>query len=287
MSAQPPTLAIDLGGTKIAAARMDGPVLLERRQAATPHEGSAQAWMDAIASLAAGWDDVEAAGVAVTGVVRDGAWTALNPETLPVPAGFALVQVLFDRLGVPVLACNDAQAAAWGEFRYGAGQGEDMIFLTVSTGIGGGLVLQGRLVGGRGGFGGHVGITPVDTRDGVRMLEQLASGTALRRLGGAGSDPVRIAAAALAGEPSAERLMDAVVAPLALAIRRLHLEVAPAVFIIGGGLGLAPGYLDRLGRHLDEAPPLLRPTIRAAALGADAGLIGVADLARNHNSARG
>ena len=150
--------------------------------------------------------------------------------------------------------------------------------MTVSTGIGGGLVVDGRLVEGRAGLAGHIGITPIETPDGVRMLEEVASGAALARTAG-GRGGAAVTAAALRGEPWATAVLDRTIAPLALALRRLHLELDPDSIVIGGGLGLAPGYLDRLKGHLAPLSALMRPRVRAAALGADAGLIGIADLA--------
>jgi N-acetylmannosamine-6-phosphate 2-epimerase/N-acetylmannosamine kinase len=274
----PAVLALDLGGTKLAAALVDGARVLERREAPTDRGGGAEAWISAARDLVGGWR-FDRAGIAVTGLVRDGLWHTLNPATLPVPNGFPLAARLRDSLGVPVLARNDAQAAAWGEYRFsGAGQA-DMVFVTVSTGIGGGLIAGGRLVEGRTGLAGHIGIAPVAIPDGVHRLEDIASGSALARLALGRGTPADVTTAASRGEPWAEALLDAVVAPLALSLRRLQLELDPDCFVIGGGLGLAAGYLDRLERHLASVPALMRPTLCAAALGADAGLIGIADLA--------
>ncbi|KGM30020.1 ROK family protein, partial [Inquilinus limosus] len=133
------TTVVDLGGTKIAAARVEGAAVLERRQAPTPRDGRFESLVEAVAALVAGWVDGPV-GIATTGLVRDGKLSATNPGTLPVPPDSPLVAALQDRLGVPVRAVNDAQAAAWGEFRHGAAQGVgSMVFLTVSTGVGGGL----------------------------------------------------------------------------------------------------------------------------------------------------
>jgi N-acetylmannosamine-6-phosphate 2-epimerase/N-acetylmannosamine kinase len=282
-----PTLAIDLGGSKIAAALVQGGTILERRQAETPRWNGADAWIDAVLRLTEGWSGFERAGIAVTGLVRDGRWRSLNPATLPVPDDFPLVDLLGRRLGLPVVAGNDAQAAAWGEYRFGAGQGQDLVFLTISTGIGGGIVLGGRLRTGRSGLAGHAGITPIQTAAGIAMLEDVASGNALaRRFADQGGAPA-VAQAAQAGEAWAVAATDDIVVPVALALRRLQLILDPDLILIGGGLGLAPGYLHRLSVHLEQAPPLLRPTIRAAALGADAGLIGIADLAEARTAPEG
>lgn len=278
-----PVLAIDLGGTKILAALVEGARVLASVQAATPRREGAEAWLDAMACLAAPWRGrFSVAGVALTGGVSGGRWSALNPETLPVPAGFPIVAALSQRLGVPVAARNDAQAAAWGEYRHGAGQGADMVFLTISTGIGGGIVLGGRLVAGRSGLAGHLGVAPVETTEGEAMLETIGSGAALARLaraGGRSEAPPAVLAAAASGEAWALGLLDAVIAPVARRLRALQLELDPEFVVIGGGLGLAPGYLDRLRLALAGLPQEFRPDLRAAALGANAGLIGIADLA--------
>lgn len=283
-----PVLAVDVGGTKILAALVDGARLLDERRIATDPAAGPEAWLQAIGAAAAPWRGAyRQAGIAVTGNLRGGRWYALNPEVLPVPAGFPLVDRLSARLGVPVGAANDAQAAAWGEFRHGAGRGRDLVFLTISTGIGGGLVVGGRLVTGRGGLAGHVGQIPVWSGGTERRLEDVASGTALARRAaaeGRGADPAAVTAAAVAGDGRAAALLDGVIAPLADALRALQFTLDPDLVVIGGGLGLAPGYLDRLQAALAALPDTLRPDVRAAALGANAGLVGIADLVSTENT---
>src|SRR5262249_51041479 len=155
------------------------------------------------------------------------------------------------------------QAAAWGEYRHGAGQGRDMVFLTISTGIGGGIVLCGSLHRGRDGLAGHVGVTKVETKDGPRMLEAIGSGAALAHLAGEAGytlDPPAIIAAAESGEAWAARLVDRVVAPVAGMIAGLQLILGPDLFVIGGGVGLSPFYRSRLQAAFDRAATPFRPT---------------------------
>lgn len=277
-----PVLTIDLGGTKTAVALVAGSEILASCRAETPRAGPPESWIESFTTLAEPWRGrFDRAGIAATGSIRDGAWTSLNPAVLPVPAGFPLAARAAAGLGVPVVARNDAQAAAWGEYRFGAGRGQDMIFLTVSTGIGGGIVHGGRLLSGRNGLAGHVGIGPVETRHGTAPLESLASGGGLashaEAAGRSGGAPA-VLAAAEAGDPFAESLLGAAVAALALRIRGLQLEIDPDLFVIGGGLGLAPAYFRRLQAAVAEGPDFIRPVLRTAALGAEAGLIGIADL---------
>ena len=176
MSADP-TLAIDLGGTKtLAGLVLDGRVVESRTQP-TDREASAETWLDTIAALADGWRNrFEAVAIAVSGVVVDGRWSSLNPGVLNVPDDFPLVARLNDRLGVPVLAVNDAQAAAWGEFRHGAGNGADsIVFITVSTGLGGGVVLNRELLIGSSGLAGSFGQFAARV-EGAGRLEDSLSG---------------------------------------------------------------------------------------------------------------
>lgn len=273
-------LAVDLGGTKILAALLrDGRVLAERR-VDTPRTGGAAAWLDAIGTLSEDWR-FDAAGAAVTGAVDDGRWYALNPATLPVPPGFPLRAALQARLGVPVVAVNDAQAAAWGEHRAGAGQDvASMVFVTISTGIGGGIVMARRLIAGRFGIAGSIGQMRLD--DGVTRSEDVASGQAIARLAGDAGKPAdarAVFAAADAGEAWASAILDRAARATARLLRNVQLVLAPEAIVVGGGVGLAPGHLARIERALVDIPAIERPALRPAGLDARAGIIGVASLA--------
>ena len=161
-----PVLAVDIGGTKTLVALVAGDQILESRRIVTEKARGPGAWLDAVAEAASDWrGEFETAAVAVTGAVKEGRWSSLNPGVLAIPRDFPLVEELSHRLGVNVIAMNDAQAAAWGEFRLGAGKDRDMVFLTISTGIGGGIVMGGRLITGRTGLSGHIG----------QMLNQLST----------------------------------------------------------------------------------------------------------------
>ncbi|MCB9945905.1 MAG: ROK family protein [Geminicoccaceae bacterium] len=276
-----PILALDIGGTKILASLVDGATVVERRVMATRRETGPEEWIGQIVRAVEGWEGrYDGIGCAVTGVVAGGCWSPLNTGTLAIPPHYPLA----DRLGAafgcrPVLA-NDAQAAAWGEYLHGAGQGRDMVFLTVSTGIGGGVVTHGRLLVGRGGVAGSFG----QAIDGVgARLEDRASGlgieAAARRAGHDLRAPAIFAACA-AGESWAEAVVRASAVDVALLCCNLQLAFDPQVIVIGGGVGMAGGYLERLRRQCDARPDRLRPSLVAAALGADAGVIGIAALAR-------
>ncbi len=259
----PVLLALDIGGTRLRTALVQGRSVLRRDVQDTPRGTCPADWLDRIAAAVQGWNFVGVAA-SVSGVVRDGHWSAVNPATLPVPAGFDLDAALRQRFGDRVLAVNDAQAAAWGEFRHGAGAGRDMAFVTISSGIGGGLVLGGRLLRGAHGLAGHLGQIPFP---GVR-LEDTAAGFGIARAAGADAAAV---------DPEAAP-MQAAIAQLARGLVTMQALVDPEVVVIGGGVGLAEGMLERLRAAMGAHPAMLRPTLVRAALGADAGLIGAAAL---------
>jgi predicted NBD/HSP70 family sugar kinase len=276
-----PVLAIDLGGTKILAALVAGGRVLRRAETGTDRDAGPEVWLAQMARLAAPWaGDYGALGVTVTGLVHGGLWRALNPATLAIPQDWPLATRLTEVMGmVPVLA-NDAQAAAWGEHVHGAGQGRDLVFLTVSTGVGGGIVANGRLHTGRGGLAGHFGqMGATDRADGP--FEDGASGRWIAAQGAAAGlgDAPAVFAAAGRGDARASAILDASAARMARLCTNLQFALAPEVIVIGGGIGLGPGYLDRVTAALGDLAPPIRPDIRPAALGADAGAVGVAALA--------
>lgn len=190
-------VAIDIGGTKIATGRCSAAGELSgvgRRP--TPAEESADAMFDAVTSMvdplfAAG--AVTAIGVGVGGPMSVGG-ADVSPLNIPAWRGFPLRQRLDDRYRVPVSVDNDAKALALGEGRWGAAQGIDnYLAMVVSTGVGGGLVLNGRLLDGEAGNAGHIGHMIVEPDGhtcacGARgCLEAEASGSGIARW--AGLDP--------------------------------------------------------------------------------------------------
>jgi N-acetylmannosamine-6-phosphate 2-epimerase/N-acetylmannosamine kinase len=182
---------------------------------------------------------------------------------------------------MPVEVVNDAQAAAWGEHRFGAGRGRDMVFLTVSSGVGGGVVLGGRLLRGARGLAGSLGQSPRPGQGFVR-LETLASGFAIAasaKAAGRDADARAVFSAARAGEPWAERALAEAAGELAAAVAGLQAIVDPECIVIGGGVGLAEGFVGRLEAALGAYPAFVVPTLVRAELGVDAGIIGAADLA--------
>ncbi|KZM49521.1 ROK family protein [Labrenzia sp. OB1] len=275
-----PTLAIDIGGTKILTALVQGKEVLASETVATSRADGPDDWLAQAAELAGGWSgSYEHCGVTVTGAVHDGFWSAMNPRTLNVPDRYPLAQQVTSIFQVPATLCNDAQAAAWGEYCFGAGNREDTVFLTISTGIGGGAVVNGTLLQGRSGIGGHFGLLLSDSET---LLEDTASGSWIAaeagRRGHSGQAP-EVFAAAARGEAWADELINESASHIARLCHNLQLTFDPAVIVVGGGMGLAPGYLPRVQTKLKTLPARVSSTLARAALGANAGVLGIAALA--------
>lgn len=304
-------VGIDIGGTKIAGGVVDAAGgILDKRRVDTPVE--VPALVDAVVAMAEelrSRHDVIAIGVAAAGFIDRDRSTVIHAPNIAW-RNEPLRAVLESRLHAPVSIENDANAAGWGEFRFGAGRGRShMVMLTMGTGVGGAVVSDGALY--RGGFGsggelGHVRFI----RDGLLCgcgqkgcLEQYASGRALQReaaeiaaRGGIGQAlaDVRDADGTIhgtdisrlvqAGDPGALEALRRVASALGEACGGFQAVLDPEVFVIGGGVAqLGDAVLEPVRAAYAASLPGGgdRPTAEfaVARLGNDAGLIGVADLA--------
>ncbi|MDX3000194.1 ROK family glucokinase [Kribbella solani] len=311
------TIGIDVGGTKIAAGVVgeDGRigVRTHRDTPASSVDATADAICDAAAELIAG-HDVEAVGIGAAGFVSADRSTVLFAPNLAwrdEPLGARVAA----KLNVPVVVENDANAAAWGEFAFGAAKNvEHMVCITVGTGIGGGVVIDGELLRGAHGVAaelGHMRVVPGGHRCGCGArgcLEQYASGTALVREGRAQaesgslaaaqmlsvcgiSDPAQltgpmITEAAMAGDPCAVELLEDLGRWLGEGLASLATMFDPTQIVIGGGVSAAKGLLMKSAQAAFEKNLPARSNrphaeFTLAELGNDAGLIGAADLARH------
>lgn len=273
-------LAIDIGGTKMLGALVDGRDVYDAVQIATPGFGNPRAWIEELLEKGASWQGrFGRVGAAVTGIVQAGRWSALNAKTLAIPPDYPLVETLVDLTGKPALAANDAQAAAWGEFSFGAGRGtQSCVFLTISTGIGGGVVVNGRLLEG---IAGHFGQFRGDVADST-PLESSVTGRWIAeaaRQAGHDLDARGVFEAAGKGEGWADAIVALSARRIATLCANVHLGLGPQMIIIGGSIGLAPGFIERMAGLLSDLPPLQRPTLVRARLGGQAGIVGIADLA--------
>jgi glucokinase len=207
-----------------------------------------------------------------------------------------LVGPLEADFGVPVVLINDARAGALGEHAYGAGRGYgDMVYVTISTGIGGGVILDGRLLLGRGGNAGEIGHITVETRHGLvcgcgypNHWEGYCSGRNLPRFYAverAPGDPEYATAGAIfagarAGEPAATRFLEAVAVLNARALSTLVVAYEPERIVLDGGVVQAQADLlvGPAVARMEEFLP--RPAVVVSALRGDAPLLGAAVAAR-------
>ncbi len=274
-------LALDIGGTKMLAALVRGDEVVETHKMPTPRSGDPEQWLTALFDAISGWiGRYDTVGIAVSGI---SAAAVVSCAPCDIPNRFPLVATVSRLAGTDaVLAANDAQAAAWGEFSCGAGQGQDLVFLTISTGIGVGIVVNGRLLGG---LAGHFGLLrSLDENTGV--LEDHVSGNWMAAQAAphqAGATAREVFEAATTGHAWAHDIIKASVGQTALLCRNIQLMLDPARIVIGGGIGLAPGYLESVRQALGSLPPRLTPQLHAAALGESAGVVGIADLAKRQN----
>ncbi|CAB4719268.1 MAG: ROK family glucokinase [Actinobacteria bacterium] len=310
------SIGIDVGGTKVLGGVVDenGAVLTTARKD-TPRQGGS-ALTSAIADIAKELLEefpVTSVGVSAAGFVSSDRKTMLATPNIADWNGVNLETELSQLIGLRVVIENDANAAAWGEAKFGAGRNQDhMMMLTVGTGIGGGIVVNGSLY--RGAFGiaaefGHLRVVPEGHLCGCGArgcFEQYASGNALlrhareainaspeiaRNLLSRGDGTVAgltgqaITDAAREGDPVALAAFNTTGQWLGAGIASLSVLLDPSCVVIGGGvidageILLAPTR-ESLQRNMPFAGKHPYPQIIAAALGNEAGLVGVADLAR-------
>lgn len=285
------TLAIDIGGTKLACALVGTDrEIRERRELPTPASQTPDALRAALQTLVAPLQhQASRVAIASTGIIHQGTLLAINPSNLGGLLRFPLVETLRELTGLPTLALNDAQAAAWAEYQPLAAQVRDMLFITVSTGVGGGMVRDGRLVQRQGGLAGHIGHTladPQGPRCGcgrVGCVEAIASGrgiAAAARGALAGCDAKAIFAQAAAGDAQACQLRQRSARCLARLIADIKAVTDCQCVVIGGSVGLAAGYLQQVTQFLAEEPAPYQVALRAAYYRHDAGLLGAAWLAQ-------
>lgn len=279
--------AVDFGGSKITAARIEAGRIGARRTGATDRTGNLDQQLDHMAALLrqTGYETGARLGVAVTGLVsRGGRWSAVNAATLPAIRDAPLRDALEARFGNATCR-NDALAATLAEARFGAGRGcRDFAYITVSTGVGGGLLLNGAPVTGRQGLAGHFGFATTSQGDALcgsgrtGTVESVASGLAIARhaaeAGHGGLAAKEVFAAAARGADWADRIVERSAGAIAGLIGDIAAMVDPDRIAIGGSVGLAPGYIDRVGRHLRAEPARFRPEVVAARLGHDGPLLG-------------
>lgn len=311
------TVGVDVGGTKVLGGVVDasGKVLATSRRD-TPREGGSELTktIAAVALELMQEHSITAVGVSAAGFVSSDRKTMLATPNIADWNGVQLEVELTKLIGLPVVIENDANAAAWGEAKFGAGRNQaHMMMLTIGTGVGGGIVVNNELY--RGAFGiaaefGHLRVVPEGHLCGCGArgcFEQYASGSALRRHAreaiSASPDLARnllargdgtidgltgqaITDAAREGDAVALAAFQTTAQYLGAGIASLAVLLDPSCVVIGGGvidageILLAPTR-EAMTRYMPFAGKHPYPEIVAAELGNEAGLVGVADLARN------
>ena len=317
----PLAIGIDIGGTKVAGGIVDeAGAIVHRTSRRTPHRStSPQVVEDTIVDCVqellelVAATDVVAVGIGAAGFVGSDRATVVFAPHLSW-RNEPLRQVLQRRITQPVTVDNDANAALWAEARFGAAVGEShAVMITLGTGIGGALLVDGRVSRGRHGIAGEFGHMQV-VPDGLRCecgnrgcWEQYASGNALVReargliassspvaadlLGRLGGDvrllsgPV-VTEAARAGDPTARELIADIGEWLGVGMANLASALDPGLFVVGGGVSAAGDLLldparEAFRRRLPGRGYRPEARILPAVLGADAGLVGAAELARS------
>jgi glucokinase len=311
------TVGVDVGGTKVLGGVVDasGKVLATSRRD-TPREGGIELTKTIAAVALELMQDhsITAVGVSAAGFVSSDRKTMLATPNIADWNGVQLDLELTKLIGLPVVIENDANAAAWGEAKFGAGRNQaHMMMLTIGTGVGGGIVVNNDLY--RGAFGiaaefGHLRVVPEGHLCGCGArgcFEQYASGSALRRHAreaiSASPDLARnllargdgtidgltgqaITDAARDGDAVALAAFQTTAQYLGAGIASLAVLLDPSCVVIGGGvidageILLAPTR-EAMKRYMPFAGKHPYPEIVAAELGNEAGLVGVADLARS------
>lgn len=315
-------IGVDIGGTKVAGGVVDEEGrILQRTRRDTPHRSTSPKvvedtivdCVDELLALPRGDDEVVAVGIGAAGFVAEDRATVVFAPHLSW-RNEPLRDALQERVARPITVDNDANAAAWAEARFGAARGEShVVMITLGTGIGGGLIIDGHVQRGRFGIAGEFGHMQV-VPDGLRCecgnrgcWEQYASGNALVRearamieagsplvgdlLARLGNDPAGltgpfITEAARDGDATAQELLTDIGEWLGLGMANLAAAFDPGLFVIGGGVSAADELLlgparDAFRRQLTGRGYRPEAGIVRAQLGSDAGLIGAAELARS------
>lgn len=310
-------VGIDLGGTWVRAALLDHEGRVAVRASEATDRGGPQKVVRQMRGLVAKLctvtplDEITRIGVAAPGPLDSDAGVVLEIPTLPGWHDVPLQRLVEEAFGKPTVLENDGVAAAYGEWRFGAGRGlRHLVYLTVSTGLGGGVVMDGRLLHGRRGMGAHVGHM-VLAADGPECscgasgcFEAFASGSALGREGrrAARAHPESLLAAqrppealtgrevvacARSGDPVALEVLAREARHLGNGIAGLIHLYSPERVVVGGGV---VGAFDLLYTDLWATvqarvmPPFREVAVVPSALGDNAGLVGAAALALHGES---
>jgi glucokinase len=305
-------LALDIGGTKLAAGVVDrsggvhsflvAPSLADQG----PEPVLARLFTlgrQAVEESPLGWPDIKGVGIGCGGPLDAGAGVLIAPPHLPGWRNVPITALVRDEYERPAFLENDATAAAWGEHRHGAGAGTlNMVYLTLSTGVGGGVIVGGRLYRGSGGNGAELGHVTIDWHgrlcrgcgrngcleayaSGTSIAERMQEALALRDGGRAnnGLTAADVVAAARAGDPVAREVWQETIDALACGLTSIVNLFEPELVVLGGGVSRSGEQLFAPVREWVRAnaiaPAGRQAEIVPAALGDHVGVVGAAAIA--------
>ncbi len=294
------SLGIDLGGTKIRAGLMqsDGSISNVSECKTLPHRGP-DAVIDDMVKLMQqimnGIDrrDIRGIGIGSPGPLNVSTGIVESPPNLP---GFEKVQLrsrIESVMQFPTYLDNDASVAALAEYRYGCGHGSNsMLYMTISTGIGGGVIEHGEIIRGRRGMSAEFGHVSIDAKNGKLCtcgnhgcLEALASGPAIAetasRVFSRSMTTQEVGQLAFDGDPLAQRILDDAFDALGAGLVNLVHAFDPERIVLGGGVTqIGPVMLDRVSSYVVNhvMPPYRDVSFHFAHLRQDVGVIGAACL---------
>lgn len=321
----PLVVAVDLGGTQLRVAVLQGEKVLSRVSVHTGEEPVPDRIIpriycgieQALDEAGAGLDQVAGIGIGVAGPLDSRTGIVFAPPNLPGWDHVPLRAIFEEHYALPVFIGNDANVAALGEYMFGSGHGcKDMIYLTISTGIGGGVIVNGQLMEGTSGTAGELGHMTIDWHGercncgNIGCLESIASGTAIARrareamargvdffvpsddypqgyiAGNEGQqlrvDAQVVARAAMAGEPVACEIIREAAEALGVGLVNLIHIFNPDMIVLGGGLTQMGPLLMKPALQIVEMRTMRVPykavQIEQARLGADVGLVGAGAL---------
>jgi glucokinase len=284
---------IDLGGTqvRVALARSDGQ-LIASFKTKTPLLGSPEKvveWAAAEIERHRGREKVRSIAIGAPGPIDVKRGILVNPPNLPGWRNVPLAAMLRHATGAPVHVANDADMAGLGEFHRGAGRGtRNMVYITWSTGVGGGLIVDGKLHRGAHGSAGEVGHMIIDPNGPLDQcgqhgcLEVFCGGANLARE--TGHTAAELFAAAARGDKQARLVVERAARYMGMALISLTNVVDPEMFVMGGGVTRSWGLVQPMMlKTLHSSPfirPARRPRLRRARLGDRAGQVGAVEWAR-------
>jgi glucokinase len=284
---------IDIGGTRtrVALAEEDG-TIVSTTEAGTPELGTPEclvAWAAAELGLLARGRPVAAVGIAAPGPLDPRRGVLVNPPNLPGWREVPLTDMLSAAVGCSAHLENDANLAGLGEFHHGAGQGsENMVYVTWSTGVGAGLILDRRLFSGTNGTAGEIGHTildpdgPLDSCGQRGCVEAFCGGRALEAQTGRAAEA--LFEAAVDGDRDAAAVVERAAVYMGHAIVNLTNLFDPQVIVMGGGVTRSWSRIEPVLTDALVGSPFIqasrRPRLCRAELGDRAGLVGAVEWAR-------